>query len=51
MIDLQEFLDFEEIFVVCFKYKLVDTLFEFAEHMQLAENVRIKFATDFSATQ
>jgi len=32
MIDLQEFLDFEEIFFVCFKYKLVDTLFEFAEH-------------------
>jgi hypothetical protein len=33
MIDLQEFLDFEEIFAVCFKYKLVDTLFEFAEHI------------------
>lgn len=47
MIDIQSFLDFEEIFSVCFKYKLVDTLFEFAESLELTQDNREKFAVEF----
>lgn len=40
MIELQNYLDFEEIFVVAFKYQMLGLLFEFAENHQLSDDVR-----------
>ena len=37
MIELQMYLDFEEIFLLVFRYKMLDTLFEFAESLELKD--------------
>lgn len=47
LIEMQCYLDFEEIFGLMFKYKMLDILFEFAESMELADSNRQKFAVEF----
>ena len=47
LIELQIYLDFDEIFLLAFKYKIIDLLFEFAESTELTDAVRERFAVDF----
>lgn len=47
MIELQRYLDFEEIFSLFFKYKMLDVLFEVAESTQISGEIREQFAIDF----
>lgn len=47
MLELQNYLDFEEIFLVSFRYQLLGVLFEFAESPKLSEDVLEQFAVEF----
>ena len=40
LVELQSYLDFDEIFSLMFRYKLVDVLFEFSESLNLSDEVR-----------
>jgi hypothetical protein len=47
LIELQDYLDYEEIFSLLFKYKLLDILFEYAESVELSDESRQNFAIEF----
>ena len=47
LIELQDYLDFDEIFLIAIQYKLMETLFQFAESQKLDEERRDAFAFEF----
>ena len=47
MIELSNYLDFEEILTIMFKYKMLDALFEFAESLELDDSCREQFVVEF----
>jgi hypothetical protein len=40
LLEMQHYLDYEEIFNLVFKYRVLDTLFDFAESLELQESSR-----------
>ena len=47
MLEMQFYLDYEEIFNLMFRYRVLDTLFDFAESIELQESSREQFAVEF----
>ena len=47
LLEMQHYLDYEEIFNLMFKYRVLDTLFDFAESLELQESSREQFAVEF----
>lgn len=47
LIEMQCYLDYEEIFGLMFKYKMLDIVFEYAESADLSDDSRDKFALEF----
>ena len=40
LLEMQHYLDYEEIFNLMFRYRVLDTLFDFAESLELQESSR-----------
>lgn len=47
LVEMQQYLDYEEIFSLMFKYKMLDILFEFAENVDVSDESRENFAVEF----
>lgn len=47
LIELQDYLDFDEIFSIVFQYKMMETIFMFAESKSLDQDRRDAFALEF----
>ena len=47
LIELQDYLDFDEIFSIVIQYKMMETMFMFAESKSLDQDRRDAFALDF----
>ena len=47
LLEMQHQLDYEEIFHLMFRYRILDTLFDFAESLELQESSREQFAVEF----